>query len=293
MPPRSSLPDLSGRVCLITGATRGIGRATVDGLAALDARLVLLCRRQEDGDRIGDELAQSHRAAHPDVIVVDLSSQRSIREAAETVRARYPKVHVLINNAGVIPQQRETTVDGLEMQFAVNHLAYFLVTNLLLDRLTAAAPARVVNVTSGAHQGGTLDLADLQSQRRYDPVRVYGRTKLANVLFTYELARRIRPTGVTANCLHPGVIATQLLADYMNVPLVGGAVARTFGADPEEGAGTIVYLAASPEIENVTGRYFVGRREGRSSPASYDETLQAALWEESVRLTSLVDAGTP
>jgi len=192
MPPRSSLPDLSGRVCLITGATRGIGRATVDGLAALDARLVLLCRRQEDGERIADELARSHRAAHPDVVVVDLSSQRSIREAAEDVRARYPMVHVLINNAGVIPQQRETTVDGLEMQFAVNHLAYFLLTNLLLDRLTAGAPARVVNVSSGAHQGGTLDLSDLQSQRRYDPVRIYGRTKLANVLFTYELARRIR-----------------------------------------------------------------------------------------------------
>lgn len=293
MPSRSSRPDLSGRVCLITGATRGIGRATVDGLAALDARLVLLCRRPEDGQRIADELARSHRAARPDVVVVDLSSQRSIREAAEDVRARYPEVHVLINNAGVIPQQRETTADGLEMQFAVNHLAYFLLTNLLLDRLTAGAPARVVNVSSGAHQGGTLDLSDLQSQRRYDPVRIYGRTKLANVLFTYELARRIRSTGVTANCLHPGVIATQLLADYMNVPLVGGAVARTFGADPEEGAGTIVYLAASPEVENLSGRYFVGRREGRSSPASYDETLQRALWEESARLTSLVDARTP
>jgi NAD(P)-dependent dehydrogenase (short-subunit alcohol dehydrogenase family) len=293
VPARRSFPDLSGRVCLITGATRGIGRATVDGLAALDARLVLLCRRQEDGDRIASELAQSHRVAAPDVIVVDLSSQRSIREAAETVRLRYPQVHVLINNAGVVPQQRETTVDGFEMQFAVNHLAYFLLTNLLLDRLTAGAPSRVVNVSSGAHQGGTLDLADLQSERRYDPVRVYGRTKLANVLFTYELARRIRPTGVTANCLHPGVIATQLLADYMNVPMVGGAVARTFGADPAEGADTMVYLAASPEVETVTGRYFVGRRESRSSPASYDEELQRRLWAESARLTSLVDHDTP
>ena len=293
MPARRSFPDLGGRVFVVTGATRGIGRATVNGLAAIGARLVLLCRRQPDGDRVADELAQAHPAPRADVIEVDLSSQRSIREAADTVRGRYPKLHVLINNAGVIPQQRETTADGLEMQFAVNHLAYFLLTNLLLDRLTAAAPARVVNVSSGAHQGGTLDLSDLQSQRRYDPVRIYGRTKLANVLFTYELARRIRSTGVTANSLHPGVIATQLLADYMNVPLVGGAVARTFGADPEEGADTMVYLAASPEVETVTGRYFVGRRESRSSPASYDETLQRALWEESARLTSLVDAGTP
>jgi NAD(P)-dependent dehydrogenase (short-subunit alcohol dehydrogenase family) len=293
VPPRRSLPALSGRVCAITGATRGIGRATVDGLAALDARLVLLSRRREDGQRIADELAEAHPAQRPDVITVDLSSQRSIREAAEIMRARYPKIHVLINNAGVIPQQRETTVDGLEMQFAVNHLAYFLLTNLLLDRLAAGAPARVVNVSSGAHQGGTIDFADLQSERRYDPVRVYGRTKLANVLFTYELARRIRATGVTANCLHPGVIATQLLADYMNVPLVGGAVARTIGADPAEGADTMVYLAASPEVATVTGRYFVGRRESRSSPASYDEAVQRRLWAESTRLTSLADAATP
>jgi NAD(P)-dependent dehydrogenase (short-subunit alcohol dehydrogenase family) len=292
MPARSSLPDLSGRVCVITGATRGIGRATVDGLAALDAQLVLLCRRREDGERIAEELAAARRSP-PAVIEVDLSSQRAIREAAETLRERYPKIHVLINNAGVIPQQREVTVDGLEMQFAVNHLAYFMLTALLLDRLAAGAPARVVNVTSGAHQGGTLDVTDLQSQRRYDPVRVYGRTKLANVLFTYELARRIRSAGVTANCLHPGVIATRLLADYMNVPMVGGAVARTFGGDPSEGADATVHLAAAPELETVTGRYFVGRRESRSSPASYDESLQRRLWEESARLTSLEDALAP
>jgi NAD(P)-dependent dehydrogenase (short-subunit alcohol dehydrogenase family) len=293
MPARRSFPDLGSRVFVVTGATRGIGRATVDGLAAIGARLVLLCRRQPDGDRVADELAQAHPTPRADVIEVDLSSQRAIREAADTVRGRYPKLHVLINNAGVIPQQRETTADGLEMQFAVNHLAYFLLTNLLLDRLAAGAPARVVNVSSGAHQGGTIDFADLQSTRRYDPVRVYGRTKLANVLFTYELARRIRATGVTANCLHPGVIATRLLADYMNVPLVGGAVAHTFGAAPAEGADTIVHLAASPDLEHVTGRYFVGNRESRSSPASYDESLQRRLWDESVRLTAVADFATP
>jgi NAD(P)-dependent dehydrogenase (short-subunit alcohol dehydrogenase family) len=184
-------------------------------------------------------------------------------------------------------------VDGLELQFAVNHLAYFLLTNLLLDRLIASAPARVVNVSSGAHQGGVLDFSDLQSERRYDPVRVYGRTKLANVLFTYALARRLQGTGVTATCLHPGVVATGLLADYMNVPLVGGAIARTFGGSTEKGAETSLYLAASPEVEGVTGRYFVARRETRSSPTSYDVGLQQRLWEESARLTSLVDAPTP
>jgi NAD(P)-dependent dehydrogenase (short-subunit alcohol dehydrogenase family) len=200
---------------------------------------------------------------------------------------------VLINNAGVIPRTRETTVDGLEMQFAVNHLAHFLLTNLLLDQLEAGAPARVVNVSSGAHQGGTIDFADLQSERRYDPVRVYGRTKLANVLFTYELARRIRPLGVTANCLHPGVIRTKLLADYMNVPMVGGALAGTMGDSPDQGSDTIVYLAASREVDSVSGRYFVGRQPSRSSPASYDEQLQHRLWEESARLVALADAATP
>jgi retinol dehydrogenase 14 len=291
MPPRAG--SLDGRTCVVTGATRGIGRATVDRLAALDARLVLLCRRREDGERVAGELAEAHRAPRAEVVQVDLSSQRSVREAADAVREHHPKLHVLINNAGIIPHGRETTVDGLEMQFAVNHLAYFLLANLLLDPLSAGAPARIVNVASGAHQGARLDFGDLQSERRYYPVRVYGRTKLANVLFTYELARRIRSAGVTANCLHPGVIATKLLADYMNVPLVGGALAHTFGADPAQGADAIVHLAASPELEGVTGRYFVGRQEARSSAASYDEALQRRLWDESVRLTALADAATP
>jgi len=226
-------------------------------------------------------------------VTADLSSPRSIREAAGVIRHRFPALHVLVNNAGVIPKERQTTVDGLEMQFAVNHLAYFVLTTLLLDQLAAGAPSRVVNVSSGAHQGGTLDFSDLQSERRYDPVRVYGRTKLANVLFTYELARRVRGRGITANCLHPGVIATKLLADYMNVPLVGSAIASTFGGSLDEGSEATVHLAASPEVEGVTGRYFVGRKESRSAPASYDESLQHRLWEESTRLTGLTDAAAP
>lgn len=292
MPTPAPLSDMTGRVCVITGATRGIGRATAEGLAALGATLVLICRRREDGDEVARALAETRRAPPPTVVTADLDSQRSIRDAARAVHQRHPRVHVLINNAGVIPRTRETTVDGLEVQFAVNHLAYFLLTNLLLDPLGAGAPSRVVNVSSGAHQGGTLDFADLQSERRYDPVRVYGRVKLANVLFTYELARRVRGDGITANCLHPGVIATKLLADYMNAPMVDGAVAKTFGGSPVEGSDTSVYLAASPEVEGVTGRYFVQQRETRSSPASYDEQLQHRLWEESARLTAAVGAAT-
>jgi NAD(P)-dependent dehydrogenase (short-subunit alcohol dehydrogenase family) len=290
---RTPLRDMTGRTCVVTGATRGIGRATARRLAELGAKLVLISRRREDGENVARAIAESRRAPPAEVVTADLSSQHSIREAADVIRERHPQLHVLVNNAGVIPRERETTGDGLEMQFAVNHLAYFLLTNLLLDPLAAGAPSRVVSVSSGAHQGGTLDFADLQSERRYDPVRVYGRTKLANVLFTYELARRVRASGITANCLHPGVIATKLLADYMNVPLVGGAIASTFGASPDEGSETVVYLAASPEVDGVTGRYFVGDRETRSSPASYDERLQQRLWEESARLTALAGATTP
>ncbi len=285
------LADMTGRVCVVTGATRGIGRATAEGLARLGATLVLVCRRLEDGDAVARELGERHRMPPAQVIPSDLSSQRSMREAADTIRQRHRRIHVLVNNAGVIPKQRETTVDGLEMQFAVNHLAYFLLTHLLLDRLSEGVPSRIVNVASGAHQGGVLDFSDLQSERRYDAVRVYGRTKLANVLFTYELARRLRSAGVTVNCLHPGVVATKLLADYMNLPVIGGAIARTFGESPEQGSETSVYLAASPEVEGVTGRYFVGERESRSSPESYDEVLQRRLWDESARLTAL--AGLP
>ncbi|HUR94752.1 MAG TPA: SDR family oxidoreductase [Gemmatimonadales bacterium] len=287
------LASMAGRVCVVTGPTRGIGRATARDLAKLGATMVLVCRRREDGETVAREISGLKAAPRATVVTADLSSQRSIREAADAIRSRFPRLHVLVNNAGLIPKVRETTVDGLELQFAVNHLAYFLLTNLLLDRLAAGAPSRVVNVSSGAHQGGTIDFTDLQSERRYDPVRVYGRTKLANVLFTYELARRVRHEGITANCLHPGVIATKLLADYMNAPMVGGAIAGTFGADAEAGSDTSVYLASSPEVEGVTGRYFVGRKEMRSAPVTYDEQLQLRLWEESARLTSLAGAAAP
>jgi NAD(P)-dependent dehydrogenase (short-subunit alcohol dehydrogenase family) len=173
------------------------------------------------------------------------------------------------------------------MQLAVNHLAPFLLTNLLLDRLRDGAPSRVVTVSSTTHHGAEIDFSDLQSERRYDPEDVYAATKLMNLLFTYELARRLEGTGVTANALHPGAVATRLLADYMRVPLVGGALAQSFAAPPEEGADTVVYLAASPEVSGVSGKYFTNRREARSSPASCDRTTARRLWEVSERLTGL------
>jgi NAD(P)-dependent dehydrogenase (short-subunit alcohol dehydrogenase family) len=276
---------MTGRICVVTGANRGIGRATAEGLAELGASLVLVCRRREDGEAVSREIAAKGRPA-PDTVGGDLSSQASIRQAASEIQVRYPRLHVLINNAGIISRRREVTVDGLEMQFAVNHLAYFLLTNLLLPQLRAGAPSRIVNVSSGAHSHATLDFADLQSERDYDPKEVYSRTKLANILFTYELARRLGMTGVTVNCLTPGVVATRMLGDYMGAPR-GSGVNSTFGASPAEGAETSIYLASSPDMEGVTGKYFMGKKPAVSSRESHDEAAARRLWEVSARLTGL------
>jgi NAD(P)-dependent dehydrogenase (short-subunit alcohol dehydrogenase family) len=277
---------MTGRICVVTGANRGIGRATAVALAERGASLILVCRRSEDGERVSRDIAAKGRPA-PDVVGADLSSQASIRQAASEIQARYPRLHVLINNAGIIPRRRELTVDGLEMQFAVNHLAYFLLTNLLLPQLRAGVPSRIVNVSSGAHFHTSLDFADLQSERGYQPKEVYCRTKLANVLFTYELARRLGAVGVTVNCLTPGVVATRMLADYMGVPRSGSGIDSTFGASPEEGAQTSVYLAVSPELEGVTGKYFEEMRPAPSSRESHDAAAARRLWEVSERLGGL------
>jgi NAD(P)-dependent dehydrogenase (short-subunit alcohol dehydrogenase family) len=274
---------MTGRVCVVTGANRGIGRATAEGLAQLGAKVILVCRTKEKGDAVSREIGLRYRAI-PDVVTADLSSQVSIRQAASDLQRRYPRLHVLINNAGVIPWKREVTVDGLEMQLAVNHLAYFLLTELLLPSLKAGAPSRIINVSSGAHTHAGIDFGDLQAERSYDSKQVYSRSKLANILFTYELARRLQGTGVTANAVDPGVVATGMLADYMGIPAQGGHVS-TFGAKPEEGAETSIYLASSPEVQGVTGKYFARKRATRSSRESYDEAAARRLWEISERLT--------
>jgi NAD(P)-dependent dehydrogenase (short-subunit alcohol dehydrogenase family) len=277
--------EMTGRICVVTGANRGIGRATAEGLAELGAKLILVCRSKEAGESVAHEIAVESSLI-PDVVTADLSSQASLRQAAADLQGRYPRLHVLINNAGVIPRRREVTVDGLEMQLAVNHLAYFLLTNLLLPQLKAGVPARIINVSSGAHTHAGIDFDDLQAERAYDPKEVYSRSKLANILFTYELARRLRGTGVTANCLNPGVVATRMLADYMGAASEAG-LGSTFGAKPEEGAETSIYLASSAEVEGVTGKYFERKQARRSSRESYDEAPARRLWETSERLTGL------
>jgi retinol dehydrogenase 12 len=278
--------EMTGRICVVTGANRGIGRATAEGLAQLGAHVVMVCRRKEDGEKAAEQMA-AKSGVTPDVVIADLSSQSSVRQAAARIQDRHPHLHVLINNAGVIPQRREITVDGLEMQLAVNHLASFLLTNLLLPQLKAGAPSRIINVSSGAHAHATIDFDDLQVERDYQPKSVYSRSKLANILFTYELSRRLRGTGVTVNCLNPGIVATGMLADYVGVSRTRDASASSFGARPEEGAQTSIYLASSPEIEAVTGKYFERNQPIASSQASYDEAAARRLWEVSERLTGL------
>jgi NAD(P)-dependent dehydrogenase (short-subunit alcohol dehydrogenase family) len=277
---------MQGKICMVTGANSGIGKATALGLAQMGASVVMVCR-----DRARSEAAQSEIKAKSgnnavDLLIADLSSQQSIRELAEQFKQRYSQLHVLINNAGVFNLTRHETVDGLEMTFAVNLLAPFMLTNLLLEVLKVSAPARIVNVSSDSHEAGYIKLEDLQSEKHYRSMRTYGQSKLALVLFSYELARRLQGTGVTVNCLHPGFVATHIAQG--NLPPLARAAAKfvvsLLGSSPEEGAKTSIYLASSPDVEGVTGKYFVKSIPKQSAPISYDESLQQRLWEESAKL---------
>ncbi len=280
---------MQGKVCMVTGATSGIGKATALSLARMGATVVIVGRDRARGEAAQSEIKTKSENEAVDLLLADLSSQESIRQLVENFRQKYSQLHVLINNAGVYMLTRRETVDGLEMTFAVDQLAPFLLTNLLLDVLKASAPARIVNVSSATHEAGYINMNDLQSEKRYGFSRPYGQAKLALVLFTYELARRLEGTGVTANCLHPGFVATNI--GQSGVGSVGRAVVKfifsSLGVSPEEGAKTSIYLASSPAVEGVTGKYFVKSIPKRSAPITYDESLQRQLWEESARLVKL------
>ncbi|HLK10256.1 MAG TPA: SDR family oxidoreductase [Candidatus Binatia bacterium] len=279
---------MTGRVCVITGATSGIGRAAAGALARSGATLAVVARDPARGEAAGAALREETGNPRIALHLADLSAQAEVRRLATELRAAYRRIHVLVNNAGVVNLRRTTTVDGIETVFAVNHLAYFLLTVSLLERLRESAPARVVNVASDAHRWGRLDSDDLGwERRRYRAMRVYGTSKLANVLFTYELARRLEGSGVTVNCLHPGAVATRLGQNNGRVATLLTRLLAPFFRTPEQGADTLVHLAASPAVEGLSGRYFVDRRERRSSRASYDRGAARRLWDESCRLTGV------
>lgn len=281
--------DMQGKICMVTGANSGVGKATALGLAQMGATVVMVCRDRSRGEAAQSEIKAKSGSESVDLLLADLSSQQSIQQLAENFKQRYSQLHVLINNAGVISLKRRETVDGLELTFAVNQLAPFLLTNLLLDVIKASAPARIVNVSSGAHEAGYINMDDLQSMHQYRFMRTYGQSKLALALFSYELARRLQGTGVTVNCLHPGFVATNIGHSDMP-PLVKPVLDFIFSLtalSPEEGARTSLYLASSPEVEDVGGKYFVKSVPRRSHPLTYNEALQQQLWEACEKLVQL------
>ena len=284
-----SLADLSGKTCLVTGATSGIGRSSALALAGLGAKLFLLCRNPKRADELRAEIAAETGNRKVEILVADLASQEEIRRAAAEFLATGEPLHLLLNNAGVVLTERSETVDGIETTFAVNHLAYFLLTNLLLARIVSSAPARIVNIASDAHRlGGALDFDDLGASRRYSGMGVYGRSKLANLYFTTELARRLAGSGVTVNAAHPGAVRTDLGQnnDAPILKLLTGLV-RPFFRSPERGAETSVWLCASPAVEGVTGRYFADCRERAPHRLASDPVVAQRLWQESAKLTGL------
>ncbi len=263
-----------GKICLVTGATDGIGKVTARVLAERGATVVGVGR---DPAKIEATLAEvGHTPGSLEFLTADLSSQAQIRALAAEFKRKYDRLHVLVNNAGALFSSYRESVDGIELTFALNHLAYFLLTQLLLDTITASAPARIINVASDAHEGSVINFDDLYYRRQYSGWTAYGASKLANILFTYELARRLGGTGVTVNAVHPGFVDS-------NFQRAAGLNMRGH-LTPEEGAHTQVWLATTPEIEGVTGKYFVRRRDTRSSDVSYDEKVARRLWDMSAEM---------
>lgn len=279
--------DLTGRVCVVTGASSGIGLETARGLARMGARVLLVGRHATRLDAARAAIARTTGNTQLETYVADLASQRDVRRIAADVAARHHRLHVLVNNAGLIARTRTVTEDGLELQLAVNHLAPFLLTHLLIDRLMAAGGARIVNVASAVEALGRIDFADLGSEAGYDANVAYCQSKLANVMFTYELARRLASTGMTANCLHPGAIATGLLAEYFGRSRGWAAVARIKYPGPAAGAKTGIYLASSPDVAAMSGRFFEDCAPRASSLASQDVASQQRLWAVSETLVRL------
>jgi retinol dehydrogenase 12 len=278
---------MTGKVCLVTGATAGIGHVTARELARRGATVVIVGRNRQKCEATVAEIQQQTGNSRVEFLLADLSSQADIRRLATAFRQKYGRLDVLINNAGGIFMQRRESVDGIELTLAVNHLAYFLLTNLLLDLITSSAPARIINVSSDAHRGMTLDFDDLQSKRNYRGFQAYSKSKLANLLFTFELARRLHGTGVTLNALHPGFVASNIFAGNGMVGWCIRRIASVVALSPEKGASTTIHLATAPEVAGVTGEYFVKQRVERSSPESHDDEASRRLWAISEEMTQL------
>jgi NAD(P)-dependent dehydrogenase (short-subunit alcohol dehydrogenase family) len=276
---------MAGKTILITGGTSGIGEVAALELARQGARIVIVGRSREKAEATVAMIQKESGNQAVEYLLADLSSQADIRRLAEEVKEQCPRLDVLVNNAGAMIAPRRESADGIEMTFALNHLGYFLLTNLLLDTLKASAPSRVVNVASDAHRMVSgINFDDIEGKKSYKPFRAYSQSKLANILFTRELARRLEGSGVTANCLHPGFVATNFTAGKAWIFWVFQQAARIFAITPEQGAKTTIYLASSPEVEGVSGRYFVKCKEARPTRAALDDDAARRLWKVSEQM---------
>ncbi|MBU0512904.1 MAG: SDR family oxidoreductase [Chloroflexi bacterium] len=284
--------SMNGKICLVTGATSGIGEVTARALAQMGATVIAVGRDPQRGAATLDRIKKAAPNAQVEFMLADLSSQAQVRQLAQKFKRKYSRLDVLVNNAGAWITTRQRSVDGIEMTFALNHLGYFLLANLLLDTLKTSAPARIINVSSYGHEAGRMNFEDLQFRQRYNGMQAYRQSKLANILFTYELARRLAGTGVTVNVLNPGLVATNFgLNNFgLNDGWLKSLLRRAYALvaiSPEQGAQTAIYLSASPEVEGVTGKYFVKEKAVPSSPESYDKEAVLQLWQVSAELTGL------
>ena len=281
---------MQGKVVVATGATSGIGEVAAVRLAGQGARIVFIARDPVRAEAALAKLRKAGPAAEHRVHLADLSLMADTRRVGAEIAAAEPRIDVLVNNAGAVFTRRAVTSEGLEMTFALNHMAYFVLTEALLPRLTGSAPARIVSTASAAHQGARLDFDDLQSSRSFSTMGAYGRSKLCNILFTRELARRLAGTGVTANCLHPGVVATRFADGAGGLLGLMMPLVKRLSISPERGAETIVYLAASPDVDGVSGLYFAKCAPVTPSAAARDDAAAARLWEASERLAGAMTA---
>jgi retinol dehydrogenase 12 len=283
------MTDMSGKTVLVTGGNTGIGLETAAGLAAMGAEVIITSRDEAKGKAAVEEIRRRHPDARVEAMELDLVRLADVRRFAAEFNERFPHLHVLVNNAGLILSDRQVTEDDFESTFQINHLGPFLLTHLLLDKLKASAPSRIVNVASAAHRGGRLDFADLQSERSYAKMRVYGTTKLCNILFAQELARRLEGTGVTAYSLHPGTVRTGFGKDgdtkgffALGVKIIGPFILTAAG-----GAKTSIHVASTPGIERYSGSYFQRSKVAKPSSAARDEESARRLWEASTQLLGI------